>query len=208
MFAPGTGRFLGLGVAALVALTFLWLFRGTPLPLLFVPLLLLGWVLWGFFAEFFRDPQRSPGAGIVSAADGRVRAVTRDGDQWRVSVFMNVTNVHVNRFPLEGRVTAVEDSGRGFRPAYHVEAAHNRQRRYALDTSFGRVEVIQMTGIVARRLVSFVHVGDQRRKGERLGMIVLGSRVDVLLPALHLQPVVEVGERVWAGSSTIAQESP
>jgi phosphatidylserine decarboxylase len=102
---------------------------------------------------------------------------------------------------------SLDDSGAGYRPAYQVEAAHNRQRRYALDTPLGRVEVIQMTGIVARRLVSFVRVGDSRAKGARMGMIVLGSRVDVLLPASRVIPLVHAGERVRAGVTGIARES-
>ncbi len=162
--------------------------------------------LWLFFVVFFRDPERVPGPGVVSAADGRVRAVAREGDRWRVAVFMNVTDVHVNRFPMGARVVSVGDAGAGFRPAYSEDATHNLQRRYALATADGAAEVVQMTGIVARRLVSFVRPGDERPKGARLGMIVLGSRVDVLLPADRFRPAVRPGDRVRAGVSTIAEE--
>jgi phosphatidylserine decarboxylase len=208
VFAPHTGRFLGIAGAVLVALTLLWLLRGGPFPLLAVPLLLAFGGLWGFLAAFFRDPDRSPGAGIVSAADGRIREVVRETDRWRISVFMNVTNVHVNRFPIGGRIVGLDDSGAGYRPAYHVDAAHNRQRRYSLETALGPVDIIQMTGILARRLVSFVKVGEGRAKGDRLGMIVLGSRVDVLLPASRVEPLVHVGDRVRAGVTSIAREIP
>jgi phosphatidylserine decarboxylase len=164
--------------------------------------------LWVFLAAFFRDPERMPGEGVVSAADGRVREVEREGDRWRISVFMNVTNVHVNRLPLDARIESVSDGGSGFRPAYRPDAEHNVQRSYVLATPVGPVEVVQMTGMVARRLVSFVRPGAQGRKGDRFGMIILGSRVDVLLPADRITPAVQVGDRVWAGKTTIAREGP
>jgi phosphatidylserine decarboxylase len=209
VFAPGAGRFLGPVGAVLVALAaflLLGFFPGAQFYLL--GLFVLGAALFVFFAVFFRDPERDPGAGIVSAADGRVRSVVREGDSWRISVFMNVTDVHVNRFPVEARVEAISTAGAGHRPAYRPDAGHNVQRSYRLSTALGPVVVVQMTGILARRLVSFVSVGTTGRRGERLGMIVLGSRVDVLLPAGRASPAVKVGERVRAGTSTIARELP
>jgi phosphatidylserine decarboxylase len=209
VFAPGAGRFLGpLGVVAgaLAAFLLLGVWPGAALYLLGFFVLAVAFL--GFFAVFFRDPERDPGTGIVSAADGRVRSVVREGDSWRISVFMNVTDVHVNRFPLEARVEAISTAGAGHRPAYRPDAGHNVQRSYRLSTALGPVEVVQMTGILARRLVSFVPVGATGRKADRLGMIVLGSRVDVLLPAGRTSPAVELGARVRAGTSTIARELP
>ena len=208
MFAPGAGRYLGAAAAALLFLAALPAVGAVPLSLPWTLGLLAGVLVWGFFAVFFRDPERTPGGGIVSAADGRVRAVDREGSAWRISVFMNVTNVHVNRFPLDGRVTEIEGSGSGFRAAYRPDADRNVQRRYRLSTALGPVEVIQITGVVARRLVSFVRVGSVRKKGDRLGMVVLGSRVDVLVPADRASPVVRVGDRVRAGTSPLAREGP
>ncbi len=206
MFAPGAGRPLGVGAIGLVVAGALFGLGPWPHPL-------AGWVAlgvavgaWAFFAAFFRDPERTPGDGIVSAADGRVREVAREGDRWRVSVFMNVTDVHVNRLPLDATVEAIGDAGAGFRPAYRPEATHNVQRSYRLATAVGAVEVVQMTGVVARRLVAFVRAGWSGRKGQRFGMIVLGSRVDVLLPAGRIRPAVKVGDRVRAGETTIARE--
>jgi phosphatidylserine decarboxylase len=209
LFAPGAGRFLGPVGAAAVVLAVLLLGKFVPgAALLLLALLVLAVGFGVFFAVFFRDPERTPGTGIVSAADGRIRAVEREGDRWRISVFMNVSNVHVNRFPLDGRVDAVTSGGSGHRPAYRPDAEHNVQRTYRLSTALGPVEVVQMTGILARRLVSFVSAGSLGRKGDRLGMIVLGSRVDVLLPADRVRPTVAVGEAVRAGASTIARENP
>lgn len=164
--------------------------------------------VWGFLLVFFRDPERvAEGPGVLSAADGRVRAVVAEGVRWRISVFMNVTDVHVNRFPCDAQVEAVSDAGQGHRPAYRDDARHNRQRSYALETALGPVEVVQMTGVVARRLVSFVTPGAHGTRGSRLGMIVLGSRVDVLLLAHRCRPAVSVGDRVRAGQTVIAVET-
>ena len=164
--------------------------------------------LLAFLVIFFRDPERPVGEGIVSAADGTVRAVERVGDRWNVSVFLGPTDVHVNRFPLDATVEAVESSGRGHRPAYRADADRNAQRRYRLRTAIGAVDVVQIVGIVARRLVSYVGPGAEGAKGERFGMIVLGSRVDVVVPADRATPTVRVGERVRAGESTIARIQP
>jgi phosphatidylserine decarboxylase len=208
VFAPGAGRFLGpaAAIAVLIALVLASGVIAGSVPVY----VLLGAALafTGFFAVFFRDPERLPGEGIVSAADGRVRAVERDGERWRISVFMNVADVHVNRLPLDATVESVTGSGAGFHPAYRPEAARNVQRSYRLSTALGPVEVVQITGVLARRLVSFVAAGSTGRKGDRFGMIVLGSRVDVLLPGDRAVPAVRVGDRVRAGASTIARESP
>ena len=161
-----------------------------------------------FLLVFFRDPERPVGDGVVSAADGRVLAVDQKDGRWTVSVFLGVLDVHVNRLPLDATVEAVETSGRGFRPAYRPEAATNVQRRYRLRTAIGTVEVVQITGIVARRLVSYVRPGSTGRKGDRFGMIVLGSRTDVELPADRVVPTVKVGDRVRGGRSTIARIVP
>ena len=161
-----------------------------------------------FLLVFFRDPERRVGEGVVSAADGRVRAVEVADGRCTVSVFLGVTNVHVNRLPLDASVESIESGGAGFHPAYRPEATSNVQRHYHLRTEIGPVEVVQITGIVARRLVSYVRAGTLGRKGERFGMIVLGSRTDVILPAGRVVPTFRVGDRVHAGSSTIARIVP
>lgn len=208
MFAPGAARYLGAAAAVLLILAALPVVGVVALSLAWAAVLVAAAALWTFFALFLRDPERTIGDGIVAAADGRVRAVDREGDRWRISVFMNVTNVHVNRFPLDGEVVEIVGGGSGFRAAYRPDADRNVQRHYRLRTSVGDVELVQITGVVARRLVSFVRVGSPGKKGDRFGMIVLGSRVDVLLPADRTNPVVRVGDRVLAGTSTLARESP
>lgn len=205
MFAPETGRFLVPVLVLLALLTALVALGYLPRTLEFALLLAIGYGYWAFFAAFFRDPERTPGEGIVAPADGRVLAIDREGDRIRLAVFMNVTDVHVNRFPWAGRVESIETNGEGFRPAYAPDAHHNLQRHYTLSTSVGEMEVVQMTGLIARRLVSLVGVGATRAKGDRLGMIVLGSRVDLLLPSDAVEIAVHVGDRVRAGATTVAR---
>ena len=206
MFAPDTGRFLLPSLLAIVVVVALLAIGVLPFSLVYVGVLLIAASYWAFFAAFFRDPERSAGSGIVAPADGVVQEVEREAGSVRIAVFMNVTDVHVNRFPIAGRVEAIETSGAGFRPAFQPDARHNLQRCYRLSTSIGPVQVIQMTGILARRLVSFVKVGETHEKGERLGMVVLGSRVDLVLPAERVRVSASVGARVRAGETTVARE--
>ncbi|MCI4350407.1 MAG: phosphatidylserine decarboxylase [Thermoplasmata archaeon] len=208
MFAPGTGRPLlvgGLLLAVLSALTATAVVPRTPA---LAVLLAASWAVWLFLATFFRDPERMPGVDIVAPADGRIREVGIAEGRLVISTFMNVTNVHVNRFPLDAHIERVEEAGKGFRPAYRSDASHNLRRSYQLTTAVGAVELTQMTGVLARRLVSFVNAGYDGKKGERLGMIVLGSRVDLNLPADRTYPVVAPGQRVVAGVTTIARMKP
>ena len=208
MFAPATGRYLGVFALLLVAVAVTDAAGYVPRGgVTLVASLVLGCGFLAFFAWFFRDPERSPGPGIVSAADGRVLAVGPDDGKTRIAVFMNVTDVHVNRFPIDGTVRAVEDGGAGFRPAFHPDAIHNVWRKTTLDTEVGTVEVVQMTGVVARRIVSFVRPGDRGTKGDRLGMIVLGSRVDLLIDPDRVKATVKVGDRVKAGVTRVAREA-
>jgi len=208
VFAPGAVRWIGPfggAGAALVLLLIARIVPPGPLELGAAGALLAVAV---FLAYFFRDPERAPGRGIVSAADGRIRAVGAEGDRLRISVFMNVTDVHVNRAPLDARVDSVTLAGDGFRAAYRPDAERNVRRHYALTTAIGPVELVQITGVVARRIVPFVAPGATLRKGDRLGMIVLGSRVDLLLPAGRVRPTVAVGDRVVAGVTTVAEVTP
>ena len=208
MLAPGSVRRVGPFGALLVVFAVAALFVHGDLRAVAAALAVVVTALLAFLLVFFRDPERTPGDGVVSAADGRVRAVERAGETWVVSVFLGVTDVHVNRLPLDATVEAIDGSGAGFRPAYREDAGSNVQRRYRLRTEIGPVDVVQITGIVARRLVSFVRPGFVGRKGERFGMIVLGSRTDVVLPAARTVPTVKVGDRVQGGRSTIARIVP
>ncbi|MDE1821589.1 MAG: phosphatidylserine decarboxylase [Euryarchaeota archaeon] len=157
------------------------------------------------FLVFFRDPERTPGKGIVAAADGRVLSVRQEGGRLRIATFMNVTNVHVNRVPFPGYLVRVDDRGGPKRPAFSPEAEGNSQKRYLFGTPLGLVEVVQITGLVARRCIAWKGAGSPCRKGDRMGMIAFGSRVDVVLPASKVRVSVKLGARVRAGTDTLAE---
>ena len=169
----------------------------------------------GPVAAFFRDPQRDtpedPKA-VVAASDGKVLGVERLHDDrfgpdefLRVSVFLSVLDVHVNRSPVAGRVVEhfVEDGG--YAAAMKPAAEHNVAAYTVLETSHGTVVVAQRTGLVARRIVQRAPVGSLLARGERLGLIRFGSRTDVYLPADKATPLVAPGDRVTGAATPIAR---
>ena len=171
--------------------------------------------LLAFLAFFLRDPRRTPptGTGLCLApADGRVLEICRlhepafvQGEVLRISIFMSLLDVHVNRAPLAGRVVRVEHVPGQFHQAFRPEAsALNEHNLIGLSTDHGRVLVKQVAGILARRIVCWVHPGQELRAGDRLGMIKLGSRVELYLPAAA-EPVIRVGDRTRAGVTVIAK---
>ena len=166
-------------------------------------------------ALFFRDPQRADSAvpgDILSPADGRIVAVDRveenrhlGNEALRISVFMSVFNVHVNRIPMDARVVTVKHVPGGFAMA-HLDAAGviNERTEILLEDSSGRKSLmVQVAGLVARRIICRLSMGDDVVRGNRFGLICFGSRVDLYLPA-HAQPLVEIGTRVRAGQSVLA----
>jgi phosphatidylserine decarboxylase len=160
---------------------------------------------------FFRDPERPVGEGIVAAADGKIREITKlfepeIGECTRISTFMNLHNVHVNRMPLDGTITMLMHQPGGHVPAFRKESERNEQVVILIQTSIGVVKVVQIAGAVARRIVPYVNQGDSLRKGTRLGLIRLGSRVDVYLPTKKIKQLsIQVNDRKKAGEDTIAQ---
>jgi phosphatidylserine decarboxylase len=170
-------------------------------------------------AAFFRDPQRDvpeDPTAIVAASDGKVLAVERLTDErfgggdgptgyLRISVFLSVLDVHVNRSPVAGRVSEyfVEDGG--YAAAMKPAAEHNVAAYTVLDTVRGRVVVAQRTGLIARRIVQRAPVGSLLARGERMGLIRFGSRTDVYLPVDAAVPAVAPGDRVIGGVTVIAR---
>lgn len=206
MLAPEGWPFVLGGAAFAVVVYLLWP-RGAPLAAL--GLLLALFSLW-----FFRNPERTPPPGtgiVVSAADGRIvyagesppgRYAAEAGK--RVSVFMSGIDVHVNRAPVSGRVTAI----RYHKGEFHVASVDkaslmNEQNGVTIATPEGRtVTYVQIAGIVARRIVCDLKEGDAVRQGQRVGMIRFGSRVDLYLPA-DVRLSVAPGDHVRAGESVI-----
>jgi phosphatidylserine decarboxylase len=176
-----------------------------------------GFVLLGltvFVACFFRNPPREiPGGenSVVAPADGRVIDVAEvegsDGNKWlRIGIFLSVFNVHVNRCPLAGRVVAKDRGGQAFLAAFNRKAeAENVRCALTLETAAGvRFQVVQITGLIARRIVCYPQVGEWIRRGDRYGLIRFGSRTDVLLP-LTAVAKVKARDRVRGGSTIIAE---
>lgn len=154
-----------------------------------------------FFLIFFRDPERKPeGEGLLSPADGIV--LDTPGDE-KIIIFMNLHNVHVNRSPLDGEVKEVIRLKGGFRSAFKKEAEQNEKNIVKLETAEGEVEVTQIAGVLARRIDCYVKAGDMLKRGQRIGMIRFGSRVDVTLPKNYLI-TVKAGAKVKAGQTVLA----
>ena len=197
------GIFYGLGLGVVAAVVWA-LTHSTALTLL--PVLLALFFLW-----FFRDPERRIPAGlgeIVSPADGVVTEAewieTAAGSRLRLSIFLNVFDVHVNRAPVAGTVKAVEYREGSFVNAMKPESViMNEQTLVVIDAGGYEVSYKQIAGLLARRIVCSVKVGDRLERGQRVGMIKFGSRTDVLMPA-EAVPQVKSGARVRGGSTVLA----
>jgi phosphatidylserine decarboxylase len=192
---------LGMGVVA----TLVWLLTHR-VGLTALPVLLAVFFLW-----FFRDPDRvvptGPGV-IVSPADGVVTEAewieTSAGSRLRLSIFLNVFDVHVNRAPVGGTVLAVEYREGGFLNAMNPESVMtNEQTLVVIDAGDCEISYKQIAGLLARRIVCTVRPGDRVERGQRVGMIKFGSRTDVLIPADAVLKVKR-GARVTGGSTILA----
>ncbi len=172
-----------------------------------LPLLVLGLFFACFSAYFFRDPERdkvfAPGE-IACPADGTVMTVRNEGTPGVtvVRIFLSVLNVHVQRSPMEGKVTKTKYTKGKFAIAYKPEAADNERNLIRIEGEYGRfVEVEQITGSIARRIACYVKEGQPLKTGERVGMIYFGSQVAVYLPE-SARVLVKPGDKV-AGAETV-----
>jgi phosphatidylserine decarboxylase len=165
-----------------------------------------------FVLFFFRDPNRTPPPDsntIVSPADGRVMEVVEESlggkPGRRISVFLSIFDVHVNRSPVAGKITAIEYRTGKFYAAMRGKAsAENEQNAFHVATDRGEVVFKQIAGWVARRIICWKSVGDSVVRGERVGMIRFGSRMDIWLPE-GVEILVRNGQHVAAGSSALAR---
>lgn len=192
---------------------------GLILTLFWHPLFVPGLLLTAGVYLFFRDPERVPPcdpSAILSPADGIVCMISQmpfpselSADQtpvWRVSVFMSVFNVHVNRAPTTGTVAKTSYiPGKFFNASLDKASVDNERFLYLMQTEDGQwVAFVQIAGLVARRIVCFVREGQRLERGERFGLIRFGSRVDVYLPQ-GVMPLVEVGQTMTAGETVLAR---
>jgi phosphatidylserine decarboxylase len=172
------------------------------------------WILFFFVLQFFRDPQRIAPLGrdlILSPADGRIVVVEVTQDPYakrealKISVFMNVFNVHSNRSAVNGLIKEIQYfPGKFVNADLDKASLENERNAMVIDANGQTVTLVQVAGLIARRILCYVHVGDRLKAGERYGFIRFGSRVDVYLP-LTAVPMVSVGDRVYATNTALAR---
>lgn len=173
------------------------------------------WLFAVFTVQFFRDPARTipqQSGVILSPADGRVVAVQRAHDPYvgrealKISIFMNVFNVHSNRIPIDGRVVRLSYfPGKFFNADLDKASMQNERNAMELLTSTGEtVTVVQIAGLLARRILCYAKEGQAVQRGQRYGFIRFGSRVDLYLP-LNAEPLVSIGEKIYATQSIVAK---
>ena len=201
-------------IAGLLALGALWMGVARHSPgwyIVAVPLVVIAlWVVY-----FFRDPERTGARGehlVVSPADGLVVMVAEveeptfiSGMATRISIFMNVFNVHVNRYPVNGVVRYLQYNKGLFLHAAHEKASlDNEQMSVGIESGSRRILVRQIAGLIARRIVNYAKAGDAAEQGARMGIIRFGSRVDVFIPT-DSAVRIKVGERTVAGTTVLAE---
>ena len=185
--------------------------RSWPLWLLAIVFIVIA--LW--VAYFFRDPPRTGERGeqlVISPADGKIVMITEVDEPTfmktrakRVSVFMNVFNVHVNRYPVSGIVRHVErKAGKFLNAAAENSSLENEQASVGIESGSNLILVRQIAGLIARRIITDANDGDQVRQGDRMGLIKFGSRVDVFVP-MTATLRVKVGDVAYAGVTVIAE---
>ena len=172
------------------------------------------WIIFIFVLQFFRDPQRIPAMGrdlVLSPADGRIVVVEKANDPYagrealKISVFMNVFNVHSNRSAVNGLVRKIQYfPGKFVNADLDKASTENERNAVVIDANGQLVTLVQVAGLIARRILCYIHVGDRLKAGERYGFIRFGSRVDVYLP-LTAQPLVSVGDKVFATNTALAR---
>lgn len=212
-FAREGWPFIGIGIAA-VLISFFAAVQFRSWPLWLVAIIVTVLALW--CAYFFRDPDRTGPRGanvIIAPADGKVLMITDvdeprfiQGRATRISIFMNVFNVHVNRYPVDGCVDFVwYNKGKFFNAAAEKSSLENEQMSVGVTTPSGvRILTRQIAGLIARRIVTYSRVGDEAHQGERFGIIRFGSRVDVFIPTTSVVKA-KVGDITTAGTTLLAE---
>ena len=175
----------------------------------------LALTLWASVVYFFRDPDRTPDtddpSAILAPADGTVRKIEPvDDAPWmagpaqRITIFLSLLDVHVQRSPACGQVGLVEYRAGSFAPAFQDAADANEMNLVGLETTPGKLLVAQMTGVLARRIVCWTSAGVRLERGQRFGLIRFGSRVDLYAPP-DVQLLVAPGDQVYGGQTVIAR---
>jgi phosphatidylserine decarboxylase len=199
--------------AAIAAATYALALNRRSWPLWLLAFVLTLFALW--VAYFFRDPERTGARGdqlVIAPADGKVVLIQdvdepsfMGGRSKRVSIFMNVFDVHVNRYPVSGTVKYVHyNPGKFLNAAAEKSSLENEQMSVGIETSRGRILVRQIAGLIARRIVTYSKEGEAVQQAQRMGLIRFGSRVDVFLPPGAVLRV-KIGDVTVAGTTVIAE---
>ena len=207
--APEGWAVIGTVAAVFGVVAIVGTLAGHPWAILPLPIF-VGFCLW-FFRDPHREPPRDPRA-VVSPADGRVVDVSPVQEEQflhapttKVSIFMSPLDVHVNRSPVDGRITRLQHTAGKFRAAWEDKASLDNERNaMVLEQGSRKYLVVQIAGALARRIICRPAVGDQLVRGQPYGVIMFGSRVDVYLPD-DVRPRVAKGERVIAGVTVLAE---
>lgn len=168
-------------------------------------------ILFGFFVLFFRDPDRKIGNNFVSPADGVIHDISIVNDKdvgkcHRITIFMNIYNVHVNRMPFDGLINSIKHLSGSYLPAFKKESERNERVIILIKTKHNIFKLVQIAGTLARRIVPYIEKDNVIKKGERIGIIRLGSRVDIYLPTKMVKTInIKVCDIVMAGETTIAE---
>jgi phosphatidylserine decarboxylase len=208
---------LYIAIAALIAAgTYAVALNRRSWPLWVLAFLLTIVALW--VAYFFRDPERTGVRGeqvVIAPADGKVLLIQQvdeptfmGGKANRVSIFMNVFNVHVNRYPVSGTVRYLHyNKGKFLNAAAEKSSLENEQMSVGIETPHGRILTRQIAGLIARRIITYSKQDEKVEQGQRMGLIKFGSRVDVFVP-LDAKILVKVGDITVAGVTVIAELAP
>ena len=193
---------IGLGILAIIFTKFIGVYYSLPI-----------WIVFLFVLQFFRDPPRLvpiAANAILAPADGKIVAVEKTFDSYakrdalKISIFMNVFNVHSNRIAVNGRIKSIEYfPGKFFNADLDKASVENERNAVVIDANGHDITLVQVAGLIARRILCYARIGDLVKKGERYGFIRFGSRVDVYMP-LDVEPLVSVGDKVYATSSLLA----
>jgi len=177
----------------------------------FIILSIIFFLLTTLLIIFFRDPDRKIGDDIVSPADGYIRDIYKfnDADIGKciiLSIFMNIHNVHVNRMPIDGKIIDTKHLPGSHIPAFKKDSDKNERYIIKIKTDKDMIKIIQIAGTIARRIIPYIKKNEAIKKGEKIGIIKLGSRVDLYLPDTNkLKIKVKIGDKIKAGESSVAK---
>lgn len=169
-------------------------------------------IVFFFLLIFFRDPERKVGKDFTAVADGKIRSIEKIEDDldlgccYKISTFMNIYDVHVNRIPWDGIIQDINHIKGSYHPAFSKESDRNERVIFKIKTEFGLIKIILIAGIIARRIIPYVKKNDKLKKGEKISIIRLGSRVDVFIPFNSVKKIcVEKNDKTIAGVTKIAE---